>query len=132
MTPEEARKEVKYLRSKRTQLGREIKGIVRQFCGQKELLHEQHYFLRLWQKVGDDDLYKVVGYVCVLCRVQKPLEQKGNRCPVCNELWDENYTSSEDVAACVHCGFNNLSNPDGLPLSKIPRGDEIYSPFRDF
>lgn len=132
MTPEEARKEIKYLRFKRIQLSQEIESIVKQFCGQNKPDQERHYFLNLWQRVGVGDLYKVVGYVCVLCRVQTPLERDGNRCPICNELWDEDYTNSEDVAACVHCGFNNLSNLAGLPLLKIPRGDEIYSQFGEF
>lgn len=132
MTPEEAREEVKYLRSKRAQLGREIGSMVRKFCGQSAPSQERHYFLRLWQKVGDSELYRVTGYVCVLCRVKKPLERKGNRCPICNGLWEESYISSEDVAQCLYCGFNNMSNPAGLPLSKIPREDEIYSKFAEF
>lgn len=132
MTPEEAREEIKYLRHKRVQINLEIQRVVKQFCGQSRPNGERHYFLKLWQRVGDSNLYRVVGYVCVLCRVHKPLEQKGNRCPICNELWDENYASTEDVASCTHCGFNNLSNPDGLPFLKIPRGDEIYSQFAEF
>lgn len=132
MTSEEAREEVRYLRFKRVQISREIEGIIKQFCGQNRPNQERHYFLRLWQRVDNSGLHRVAGYICVLCRVQKPLEQQGNRCPICNELWDEDYTSAEDVAACTHCGFNNLSNPGGLSLLKIPRGDEIYSKFAEF
>lgn len=127
LTFKEARIQAELFQLARSRINKEIGSLLSQFCKKNE-----HYFLKLWSRPTDGQLYKVVGYVCVLCRVQKPLEQKGSRCPVCNELWDEDYSSNEDVTACTHCGFNTLSNPGGLPLMRIPRGDEIYFPFAEF
>lgn len=127
---EEARKEIKFLCSKRAKLKQEIEIIIANFCEQDAIQKERHYFLKLWQRLDDDrSLFKVVSYTCVLCRTKKDLEQDGNRCLICNEVL--NNMQSESAKKCRHCGSDNLSSI-GLPLSRIPEGAEIYSPFAEF
>ena len=129
MTKEEAVSQMELLQLNLRRAQNEIADLLAQFC--KKGVEGEHFFKKLWAPVDGGGLFRVVGYVCVLCRVRKPLEQKGDCCSICNELWDENYESPEDVIQCFHCGFNSFSNPAGLPFLKIPRGDEIFNPLGD-
>lgn len=126
---EEARIRMGSLRLERRRIDGEIRHLLRQFCSS----NREHYFFRLWDKV-DSTHYRVVSYVCVLCRMRKVFEQENNRCPICNEPQDVNYSSSGNITPCPHCGFNQFSRPSGLLFDEIPRGDsdEIYSRFKEF
>lgn len=125
MTKEEAVIQMELLQLALGRVRKEIRDLLKQFC--EKGVSDDHYFKKLWAPLEDGKLFRVVGYVCVLCGFQKPLEFRDQLCPICRDALPEQVSgeTEEDVVGCNYCGWNNLKNSAGISFQAIPGGDEV-------